>query len=95
MSQYSVGFMYSTCNIAERNACDARFRGNPRITVESASMPGAFVAESAHEGPFSFSDDVRIWNISDAYERRYFFESNIFDVRFAVVYDIISPLVLP
>ena len=71
--------------MAERKACDERFRYNPRTKVES--MPGALVAESTHEGPFSFSDDNRHWDISDAYERRYFFETNVFDVRFAVVSD--------
>ena len=82
--------MHATHDMVERKACDERFRYNPRITVGTrveSSMPGALVAESAHEGPFSFSDDNRHWDISDAYERRYFFETNVFDVRFAVVSD--------
>ena len=63
---------------AEMIACEKRFRYNPRTT----SM---FVAESAHEGPFSFTDDVRQWDISDTYERRYWVQSHVFDIRFAVV----------
>ena len=39
-------------------ACEHRFRYAPRKTVASASMHGAFVAESVHEGPFSFDDDL-------------------------------------
>ena len=71
----------------EAIACEHRFRCKPRTTVPSKTMHGAFVAESAHEGPFSLSDEVRRWDISDAYERRYWVDDHVFDIRFAVVSD--------
>ena len=68
------------------DACDRRFRALPRAVVPSPGLAGVTVAESEHEGPLSFSDDLRRWDISDAYERRYGFACGaVMDVRFAVV----------